>query len=263
MSEASSGRGPRPGVLAEQTWPALRDGHWPVALLPFGATEPHNTHLPYGTDTLLGAEVAARVAAHAIAHGTGVLALPPIPFGVNTTQLDLRFTINVMPTTQLVLLRDIVKSLEPHGVRALVLLNAHGGNELRAVVRELQPETSMMLAIVNWWQTADVSVFREPGDHAGELETAAVMHVAPGLVMEDRSQWGDGAVNPSALEAVRKGWAWMPRRWTQLSADTGVGDPRSATETAGAQFMAQAVERISGFCAQLAVADPDALWKAG
>jgi len=260
MNPPAERRGPRPGVLAEQTWPALREGAWPVALLPFGATEPHNTHLPYGTDTLLCTELAARVAGHAIAHGTNVLALPSIPFGVNTTQLDLRFTINVMPSTQLIVLRDVVRSLEPHGVRALVLLNGHGGNELRALVRELQPETRIILAIVNWWQTADSSVFREPGDHAGELETAAVMHVAPWLVEADRSVWGDGAVNPSALEAVRHGWAWMPRRWTQLSADTGVGDPRSATEAAGAAFLAQAVERISGFCAELASADPDALW---
>lgn len=255
-------RAPRPGVLAEQTWPAMREGAWPVALLPFGATEPHNTHLPYGTDTMLGAEVAARVAAHAIANGTGVVALPPIPFGVNTTQLDLRFTINIMPSTQLLVLRDVIRSLEPHGVRALVLLNAHGGNELRALVRELQPSTPIILSIVNWWQAADASVFREPGDHAGELETAAIMHIAPGLVEADRSRWGNGQVNPSIFDGTRAGWAWLPRRWTQLTADTGVGDPRSATPEAGARFMAQAVERISGFCAQLAVADPQALWRA-
>ncbi len=253
-------RAPRPGVLAEQTWPAMRDGPWPVALLPFGATEPHNTHLPYGTDTILGTEVAAQVAARAIAQGTGVVALPPIPFGVNTTQLDLRFTINIMPSTQLLVLRDVVRSLEPHGVRALVLLNAHGGNELRALVRELQPSTPIMLAIVNWWQAADASVFREPGDHAGELETAAMLHLAPNLVERDRGSWGSGSTHPSVLDGVRAGWAWLPRRWTQVTSDTGVGDPRSASTETGAQFVAQAVERISRFCAQLALADPAMLW---
>ncbi len=177
----------RPGVLQDATFPQIRDTRWAVALLPFGATEPHNTHLPYGTDTILGSEVAARVAAACIAHGTNVVALPAIPFGVNTTQLDLPLTINVMPSTQLAVLRDVVKSLEPHGVRGLVLLNAHGGNELRALVRELQPDTPIMLAIVNWWQTADAAVFSVPGDHAGELETAAVMHVAPQLVAADRA----------------------------------------------------------------------------
>jgi len=239
----------------------MRDGSWPVALLPFGATEPHNTHLPYGTDTLLGTEVAARVAATCVARGTGVVALPALAFGVNTTQLDLRFTLNVMPSTQLALLRDIVRSLEPHGVRALVLLNAHGGNELRALVRELQPETRVMLAIVNWWQAADHALFREPGDHAGALETAAMLHVAPHLVAPDRSTWGDGATRPSALAGVRSGVAWMPRRWTQATIDTGVGAPHEATADQGATFVAQAVERIAAFCLELAVADPDALWR--
>jgi creatinine amidohydrolase len=252
---------PRIGVLEEQTWPAVRTMSVAVALLPFGATEPHNTHLPYGTDTLLGREVAARVAAAGVARGVSMLALPAIPFGVNTTQLDLPYTINVMPTTQLMLLRDIVRSLEPHGVKALVLLNAHGGNELRALVRELQPETAITLAIVNWWQAGDHALFTEPGDHAGELETAAVMHVAPHLVVPDRTTWGDGYAKPSIFDGVRAGYAWLPRRWTQVTADTGVGNPRAANAETGARFMAQAVERITTFCVQLAAADPAAMWR--
>jgi creatinine amidohydrolase len=183
-----------------------------------------------------------------------------MPFGVNTTQLDLPMTINVMPSTQLVLLRDIVRSLEPHGVRALVLLNAHGGNELRALVRELQPETKLLLVIANWWQAADHALFAEPGDHAGALETAAILHVAPHLVA-DRETWGDGYAKRSILPGVRAGWAWTPRRWTQVTADTGVGNPREATAEQGAAFVAQAVERISELCAQLATIDANAMYE--
>lgn len=252
----------RPGVLEEQRWPALREVPHPVVLLPFGATEPHNTHLPYGTDTILGREVAARVAAAGAERGVRILALPAIPFGVNTTQLDLRFTINMMPSTQLAVLRDVIRSLEPHGVKALVLLNAHGGNELRALVRELQPETSLILAIVNWWQAGDHAMFTEAGDHAGELETAAMLHVAPHLVLADRGAWGDGHARPSTFAGVRAGFAWLPRRWTQVTEDTGVGAPHAATAEVGARFVAQAVERITTFCEQLAVADPSALWRA-
>lgn len=168
--------------LAEMTWPAVRARAWPVPLLPWGATEPHNTHLPYGTDTLLGSTVATRVAEECAAQGVDVLALPAVPFGVNTTQLDLPMVLNVMPSTQRALLHDVIRSVEPHGVRALVLLNAHGGNELRALVRELQPSTAVLLVVVNWWQVGDPAVFDDAGDHAGELETSAVLHVAPQLV---------------------------------------------------------------------------------
>jgi creatinine amidohydrolase len=248
------------GTLEELRWPEVRSAPWPLAILPWGATEAHNTHLPYGTDTMLGREVARRVAAACLERGVRAAALPAIPFGVNTTQLDLPLTINVMPSTQLALLRDIIRSLEPHGTRALVLLNAHGGNELRALVRELQPETPLLLAIVNWWQSGDHRVFDEPGDHAGELETAAMLHVAPHLVSAPDS-WGDGAVRRSIFPGVRSGWAWIPRRWTQVTSDTGVGNPRLATAEKGERFVAQAVERIAEFCVGLAGADAGALYE--
>jgi creatinine amidohydrolase len=251
---------PRPGVLEELAWPAVRAEPWPVAVMPWGATEPHNTHLPYGTDTMMGREVAARVAAACSAHGVRVAALPAMPFGVNTTQLDLPMTLNVMPSTQLAVLRDIVRSLEPHGVRALVLLNAHGGNELRALVRELQPSTALLLVIANWWQAANHNVFVEPGDHAGALETAAILHVAPHLVA-DRDSWGDGYAKRSIIPGVRAGWAWTPRRWTQVTADTGVGNPREATAEQGAAFVAEAVEHISALCLQLASLDPAQMYE--
>ncbi len=246
--------------LERMHWPAVRDGTWPVAILPWGATEPHNTHLPYGTDTILGREVAARVAAACGLRGIGAIALPAVPFGVNTTQLDLPLTLSVMPSTQLAVLRDVVRSIAPHGVRALVLLNAHGGNELRALVRELYPETSMTLLIANWWQAGDHAVFDDAGDHAGELETSAMLHVAPQLVA-DRAVWSDGAARTSVLDGVCDGWAWMPRPWTQVTKDTGVGDPRAATAEKGAVFVAQAVERLTALCEQLATTPAHALYR--
>jgi creatinine amidohydrolase len=247
-------------VLADLRWPEVSRQPWPVVLLPWGATEPHNTHLPYGTDTLLGGTVANRVAARCAELGVSVLALPAVPFGVNTTQLDLPMTINIMPSTQLAVLRDVVRSVAPHGVRVLVLVNAHGGNELRALVRELQPETRVLLVIVNWWQVANSAVFTEPGDHAGELETAAMLHVAPHLVAP-RDQWSDGAAKASVFAGVREGWAWLPRRWTQVTRDTGVGNPREATDERGATFVAEAVEKIATLCVELSAADHECLYE--
>ena len=51
---APAGRteGGRPWVLAETTWAAVRETRYEVAVLPWGATEAHNLHLPYGTDVI-------------------------------------------------------------------------------------------------------------------------------------------------------------------------------------------------------------------
>ena len=58
-------------VLAEQTHAAIRSGGWEVAVLPFGATEPHNLHMPYGTDNFQVEALGRRACAHAWEKGRG------------------------------------------------------------------------------------------------------------------------------------------------------------------------------------------------
>ena len=49
----------RPYILAETNWKALKDMRFEVAVLPWGATEAHNYHLPYGTDNIEADALAA------------------------------------------------------------------------------------------------------------------------------------------------------------------------------------------------------------
>jgi creatinine amidohydrolase len=42
----------RPWILAETNYGTVRHLKYEVAVLPLGATEPHNLHLPYSSDTL-------------------------------------------------------------------------------------------------------------------------------------------------------------------------------------------------------------------
>jgi hypothetical protein len=48
--------------------------------------------------------------------GAKVIVLPTIPFGVNAGQLDIKLTINMNPSTQFAILRDVVASLEKQGL---------------------------------------------------------------------------------------------------------------------------------------------------
>ena len=251
---------PRPWVLAEATWRELADVPVEVAVLPCGATEPHNYHLPYGTDTYLAAHVAAESARMAWEAGARVVVLPSLPFGVQTTQLDLRLCLNVMPSTQLALLGDLAASLEGQGVRKFVILNAHGANDFRPIVRELAPRTRLFLCTINWWQGVPAGdYFDAPGDHAGELETSGLLHADPALVRPLESA-GAGAERQPRLAGLRERWAWTPRPWTRITDDTGVGDPRAATADKGARHIAATCARIGGFLAELAAADPATLY---
>ena len=251
----------RPWILAEQPLPAVRAAAFEIAVLPWGATEPHNHHLPYGTDTIQCDSLAAESARRAWARGTKVAVLPTVPFGVNTTQLDLPLTLNMNPTTQFALLRDLVQALEGQGIRKLVLFNGHGGNDFRWMIRELQPATRVFLCTLNWWQVVDpMPHFTDLGDHAGELETSVMQVVAPSLV-RPLAEAGDGRARAWRVTAFREGWAWAPRRWTQVTRDTGIGDPRAATVAKGEAFREAVCEKIAGFLVELATLDPQDLYQ--
>jgi creatinine amidohydrolase len=231
-----------------------------VAILPWGATEAHNYHLPYGTDTIQSEQVAARAAANAWARGAKVVVLPAVPFGVNTTQLDIKLCLNMNPSTQAALVTDLVSSLDGQGIHKLLVLNGHGGNDFRQLIRELQPRTRVFLSTINWWSCVDPRAFmEESGDHAGEAETAAMLHLAPELV-RPLEEAGSGHARASRLTGVREGWAWAPRRWTQVTADTGIGNPSKATAKKGEAYVAAAVEKISGFLVELAALQLDDLY---
>src|SRR3954463_9213666 len=195
----------RPYVLAETTWKSVDPTPYSVAVLPWGATEAHNYHLPYATDNIQSERVSILAAERAWARGAKVVVLPTVPFGVNTTQLDIKLTLNLNPSTQAQVLTDLVMALDGQGIHKLVIVNGHGGNDFRQMIRELQPKTRVFLSAINWWSCVDVKQFvEEAGDHAGEAETAAMMHLAPALV-RPLSEAGPGRARASKLRAVREG----------------------------------------------------------
>ncbi len=230
-------------------------------MLPWGATEAHNYHLPYGTDNYETMHVAAESARIAVEAGASVVVLPVVPFGVNTGQLDIPFCLNMNPSTQAAVLRDIAFALEGQGVMKLVILNGHGGNDFRQMIRELQPECGVFISMVNWWNCVDPSAyFDEPGDHAGELETSVMQHIAPATVLP-LSEAGDGKAKKFAIRGLREGWAWAPRQWTSVTDDTGTGNPAAATAEKGRVFLEAVTNRVAGFLVELSGADRDRMYE--
>ena len=252
---------PRPWLLSESTWAEVRATRYEVAVLPWGATEAHNLHLPYATDTI-SAGVAAEGAAHiAWDRGARVIVLPTVPFGIHTGQLDIPLCLNTDPSTQFALCKDLAESVHRAGIRKLVIVNGHGANEFHGVVRELQGSLPLFICVINWYQAADAKqFFIDPGDHAGALETSTMRYLAPDIVRPD-SVAGPGKARRFRLAALRDGWAWAPRKWTEVTDDTGAGDPRGANAELGAAHFKAATERIGIFLTELAAADLDALYE--
>ena len=251
----------RPFILAETNWKSVKGTSFEVAVLPWGATEPHNYHLPYATDNYESAALAERAAEYAWNQGAKVMVLPNVPFGVNTGQLNLRFALNMNPSTQLALLTDIASALAGQGIRKLLILNSHGGNDFKQMIRELQPKLPVFICTINWWSCVKgADYFDEPGDHAGELETSIMMSIAPDLLRQ-LSEAGPGRARKFRIPGLRDGWAWAPRQWTRVTDDTGTGNPKASTVEKGEKFLQAVTERVGGFLVDLARADLDDLYE--
>ncbi|HEX9007278.1 MAG TPA: creatininase family protein [Bacteroidota bacterium] len=239
----------------------MKDASFDVALLPWGATEAHNYHLPYGTDILESDSFAAASGERAASLGARIVVLPSIPFGVNTGQLDIPLTINMNPSTQMAIVKDIIVSLEGYGIPKLVIFNSHGGNDFRQMIRELQPSTKIFLCTLNWYRALDhTDYFDRPGDHADEMETSLLLHIAPEFVLP-LERAGDGKEYRMQIQGFREGWAWTPRQWTKATHDTGVGDPRGATAAKGERFFNAIVDKVGAFIADLASTGLDDLYE--
>jgi len=252
----------RPYILAETNWYALKDQRFDLAVLPWGATEAHNYHLPYGTDILEADLIAAESARIAWEKGAKVVVLPAIPFGVNTGQRDIYLDINMNPSTQQMILSDILDGLRNQGIFKFLILNSHGGNDFKPMLRELGlkfPE--MFLGTCNWFQALDKSqYFDADGDHADEMETSLLLHFRPELVLP-KENWGEGAEKKNRIKAFCEGWAWTERKWSKVTSDTGIGNPGAASAEKGERYFRAVTQKVSELMYDLATTDSDRLYE--
>lgn len=247
----------RPYILAESNWKYIKDASFEVAVLPWGACEAHNYHLPYATDIIESEHIAAEAARLAWEQGAKVIVLPAIPFGVNTGQFDVKLDINMNPSTQLAVLRDVLDVLNRQNIHKLIILNSHGGNDFKSMIRELGLQfPNMFLTTCNWFQAVDQKQFFEhKDDHAGEMETSLLLYLRPDLVLP-LAEASDGAAKKFRFTAIREGWAWAERKWTKVTPSTGVGNPRKASREKGELYFKAVTKKVAQFLKEVAETKP-------
>lgn len=253
----------KPYILEQTNWKQVKNEKYEVAVLPWGATEPHNYHMPYGTDSLETARIAADAAEKAWEKGAKVMVLPVIPLGVqNTGQIELPFCLHTRPSTQKIIFEDIVSALNKQGIKKLVLMNGHGGNDFKPMVREIQPQfPEMFISLVEWFKMLDLSeYFEDEGDHAGEMETSVIQYYFPEFILP-LDEAGEGKSKKFKLEGLNNKTAWAPRRWDKVSDDTGIGNPKAATPEKGKKFLDDVTSRIGDYFVELAESNIDDLYK--
>lgn len=241
-------------ILNEVNWKHVQNNKYELAILPWGATEPHNYHLPYGTDYYQSKEISELAAEKAWTLGTKVMVLPTIPLGVqNPGQIELPFCLHTRPSTQKSILEDILTSLNIQSINKLLIVNGHGGNDFKAMIRELTPQfSSMFIGVTDWYKLLEnEKYFDEVGDHAGEMETSIMQFLFPELVLP-LEEAGNGNANKFAIEALNNKEVWTPRKWNKVSMDTGIGNPKNATHEKGKRFVEDVTSKLSEIIVELA-----------
>jgi creatinine amidohydrolase len=222
-----------------------------LLVLPMAAIEQHGHHLPLATDTLINNLLLGK-ALERVPADLPVYALPPVCYGKSNEHIGFPGTLSVSAQTFLAVVRDLGASIAAAGFKKVVLYNTHGGNAslVDVLARDLRAEFG--LRTFSLFGTAGASFDgvnpqeRTYGFHAGEIETAFLLHAAPELVRSDEytSNYIARIDQPELLkpEGSSANFAWLTR---DISASGVMGDPSPATAEHGERWSNQAAERIA------------------
>jgi len=243
--------------LATTTYGRVKGKKYDLAILPWGATEPHNYHLPYLTDTILSHCISIDSLTWAMQKSDirGIV-LSPVSMGSqNPGQRELPFCIHSRYETQKAILTDIVASLHCQGIFKLVIANGHGGNSFKNMIRDLSVDyPDFLIAVSDWFSIVpQTGFFDEKDDHAGEMETSLMLYYRPELVSMNEA--GEGASKPFAISSLNNKVAWIPRYWTKVSTDTGIGNPKKASAEKGGRYAKAVIEKLGQLFVELGTKD--------
>jgi creatinine amidohydrolase len=164
-----------------------------MVVLPTGSIEQHGPHLPLMTDTAVVTHVARAAGARA-AEQVPVVVAPTMHYGVSHHHMAFAGTMSLTGHIYVEAVKELVRCLYRHGVRQVLLLNGHGGNQnpngvvAQALIHE--EGLQMSLAHASYWTIASKALVEAgasdvapsfPG-HAGGFETSLMLALRPDLV---------------------------------------------------------------------------------
>lgn len=245
----------------ELTWPEMREAiaRQPVVLLPFGSVEDHGPHLPINTDNIIVETICLEAARRAPGE---MLVMPLVAYGLDEHHIDFPGTVSVGMETLLAYVADVAISAARHGFTHLLVVNGHGSNTPLAdlAARRVVLETGAICGAMSPNAAIDPTLAEptlsemrrsEPGGiaHAGEYETAMMLHLRPDLVQMDRAVREMGQIKleyfnwdhpqPSIL-------SWQDW-WSRMSESGVCGDPTVATAQFGEALFETTVENFIRF----------------
>ncbi|MGN6550848.1 MAG: creatininase family protein [Pararhizobium sp.] len=229
-----------------------------IAVLPVAATEQHGPHLPVSTDTTIMTGM-LKTAIRLLPEDLDIRILPIQSVGKSNEHLHAPGTLTIPATVLVEHWCALGDSVARAGIRKLVIVNSHGGNEevMGIVARELRVRHGMLVAKTSWSRFglpdgmySDLE--KRHGIHGGDMETSLMLHFQPDLVRMERAEdfRSAAARAEDELELLRPtgthAFAWIA---SDLNPKGTVGNAAIATAEKGA---ATARHQAEGFLRLLA-----------
>jgi len=241
MNSSPASPGSLPGILETMTIEQVRDFNPEVVVIPIGSTEPHGPHLPYGTDLFIAEAVTGEAVRLANAENARVLRLPALPISNNVNFKKFPFACRIRVETLMALLKDLVDFVCEEGVRKIVIVNCHGGNDaILASLRQSydQHQNRAFVCLCHSCSFSDGAYdgfFNDGSPHAGDFETSMIYAIKPELIVENKLK--PSKMNQPAISRLGKpGVDWV-RPWHVLMSESYSGNPELASSEKGRQFL--------------------------
>ncbi len=237
-------------IHPEMSWPEVQKAlpDLELALLPVGSQEQHGPNMGFATDAerayamckLLGERLYPKA-----------LVLAPVNYGVSFHHMEFPGTITMQPETLIATVMDVAESLKHHGIKKILMLNGHGGNQasLGVAVTKMRFKLKMQASYVGCGGglSQDLSASKgvsEIRGHSCEVETSQTMHLAPQIVKYDSLTKGELKDTPYNR---RPYWGVVPWSFDEITANGALGDATKATAEFGEEMTDLILDRLEDF----------------
>ena len=230
-----------------------------------GAIEQHGPHLPLDTDTVI-AEALLDAALERVDSSLDVVLLPTMAIGTSDEHKSFAGTLGFDAATAARMLETIGGDVARAGGRRLVWVNGHGGNRAVMDIAGLALRRRFGMLAVKCTYTrlgsppdGDVAELAR-GFHGGWLETALMLHLAPGRVqMERLADFRASSIDDSGASLLgpegQASFAWLSQ---DLNPEGVIGNAAAATAEQGARLVEHYAQRIARVLTEAASLDIEA-----